>query len=80
MQQFNIHAAKTHLSNLIDKAAKGDSFIIAKSGKPIVKVIPFSQQNVTKNRIGFLKNQIDIPADFDQMGQNEIINEFEGKS
>ena len=79
MQQYNIHAAKTHLSTLVEKAAKGDSFIIAKSGKPMVKVIPFSPQKATQNRIGFLKGQLNVPADFDQMGQNEIINEFEAK-
>jgi len=80
MQQLNVHAAKTHLSNLIDKAAKGDSFIIAKAGKPMVRVIPFYQQKITQNRVGFLKNQINIPIDFDQMGQGEIINAFEGTS
>jgi len=75
MHQYNIHAAKTHLSALVDKAAEGDSFIIAKAGKPMVKVIPISAQKLIK-RIGFLKGQITIPADFDQMGQNEIIDSF----
>ena len=77
MQQYNIHAAKTHLSDLVEKAAGGEPFIIAKAGKPMVKVIPFSQQNTVKNRIGFLKNQVSIPPDFDEMGQNEIIETFE---
>jgi prevent-host-death family protein len=36
----NIHEAKTHLSRLIDCAAKGEPFIIAKAGKPMVKVVP----------------------------------------
>jgi len=77
MQQYNIHAAKTHLSVLVDKAAAGDSFIIAKAGKSMVKVIPISSQK-TDQRIGFLKGQIKIPDDFDKMGQAQIINEFEG--
>jgi prevent-host-death family protein len=77
MQQYNIHAAKTHLSSLVEKAAKGEAFIIAKAGKPIVKVIPFFQQNTVKKRIGFLKGKIEVPADFDNMGQNEIIETFE---
>jgi len=77
MQQYNIHAAKTHLSVLVDKAAAGDSFIIAKAGKPMVKVIPISSQK-TDQRIGFLKGQIKIPDDFDKMGQAQIINDFEG--
>lgn len=78
MQQFNIHTAKTQLSALVEKAAAGDSFIIAKAGKPLVKVIPLSPQK-TIQRVGFMKGQIQIPDDFDRMGQNEIINIFEGK-
>ena len=77
MQQYNIHNAKTNLSALVDKAAAGDSFIIAKAGKPMVKVIPISPQKAVK-RIGFLEGQIKVPADFDRMGQAEIINSFEG--
>jgi len=77
MQQYNIHDTKTHLSVLVDKAAAGDSFIIAKAGKPMVKVIPISQQK-TIQRVGFLKGQIKIPVEFDRMGQKEIIKEFEG--
>ena len=77
MQQYNIHTAKTYLSALIDKAAAGESFIIAKAGKPMVKVIPLSSQKTTQKRIGFLKGQIKVPDDFDRMGQKEIIGSFE---
>jgi len=42
MQTVNIHEAKTHLSRLVDQAAKGKVFIIAKAGKPMVKVLPLS--------------------------------------
>ncbi|MCL2214724.1 MAG: hypothetical protein FWC06_05875 [Treponema sp.] len=80
MQQYNIHSAKTHLSALVDRAAAGNSFIIAKADKPMVKVIPFIPQQKDQNRIGFLKGQIIVPADFDQMGENEIISAFEGKN
>ena len=77
MQQYNIHAAKTHLSALVEKAAVGEAFIIAKAGKPMVKVIPCLPQNTTQKRIGFLKGQITVPKDFNKMGQNEIIDTFE---
>ncbi len=40
MDTYNIHEAKTHLSRLIEKAARGESFVIAKAGKPMVKVVP----------------------------------------
>ena len=77
MQQYNIHAAKTHLSALVEKAAGGEAFIIAKAGKPMVKVSPCLPQNTTQKRVGFLKGQIAVPEDFNQMGQNEIIDTFE---
>jgi antitoxin (DNA-binding transcriptional repressor) of toxin-antitoxin stability system len=76
MQQYNIHAAKTHLSALVEKAAGGEAFIIAKAGKPMVKVIPLPR-DTTPKRIGFLKGHITIPPDFNQMGQNEITETFE---
>ena len=77
MQQYNIHAAKTHLSALIEKAAEGEAFIIAKAGKPMVKVIPYVSRNTSQKRIGFLKGQVSVPADFDRMGQSEITDLFE---
>jgi len=76
MEQYNIHFTKTHLSSLVDKAAEGETFIIAKAGKPMVKVIPYTRTN-NKKKTGFLKEQIRVPDDFDQMGQNEIIKAFE---
>ena len=77
MQQYNIHTAKTHLSALVEKAAGGEAFIIAKAGKPMVKVIPCLPENVTRKRVGFLKGQIEVPVDFDKMGQSEITEIFE---
>jgi prevent-host-death family protein len=40
MLTVNIHEAKTHLSRLLDRAARGEPVIIAKAGKPLVKVVP----------------------------------------
>jgi len=77
MKLYNIHFAKTQLSALVEKAAEGEPFIIAKAGKPMVKVIPCVSQTAAKKRIGFLKGQILIPADFDKMGKNEITKMFE---
>jgi prevent-host-death family protein len=78
MQQFNIHEAKTRLSSLIEGAIKGNSFIIAKAGKPMVKVIPYSFQEPKKQRVGFLKGKISIPANFDSIGEKEIEKLFWG--
>lgn len=80
MKTFNIHEAKTHLSRLIEMAVKGEPFIIAKSGKPMVKVEAYEKPMVSaKNRIGFLKGQITVPDDFDRMFAEEIADMFEGK-
>jgi antitoxin (DNA-binding transcriptional repressor) of toxin-antitoxin stability system len=73
MLQVNIHTAKTNLSSLV---AKGETFIIAKAGKPMVTVVPYSTTQKKKQRIGFLKDQIKIPDDFDRMGSYEIMNMF----
>ena len=75
MQQVNIHEAKTQLSMLLEKVSQGEPFVIAKAGKPVAKVIPFSQTQTPPKRVGFLSD-INIPDDFDQMGQNEITEMF----
>jgi prevent-host-death family protein len=80
MRTVNIHEAKTHLSKLVDAAAKGESFIIAKAGKPLVKVVPLDAPAAPR-RIGFLVGIDDwkMPDDFDRMCQYEIAALFEGE-
>ncbi len=78
-KQVNIHEAKTHLSRLVEQAAKGEPFIIAKAGKPMVKVVPFEPAAKPASRLGFLKGQFKVPDDFDTMFQEEIIRMFEGE-
>lgn len=79
MQTVNMHDAKTHLSRLVEKAAKGEPFIIAKSGKPLVKVVPLdAPEKGQMKRTGFLIGKIQIPNDFDFLGQEEIDKLFSG--
>ena len=79
MRTVNIHEAKTHLSRLVDQAAKGEPFVIAKAGKPLVKVVALDEPpKKPVRRMGFLQGQYSIPDDFDTMGQDEIIRMFEG--
>ncbi|QKC86971.1 MULTISPECIES: type II toxin-antitoxin system prevent-host-death family antitoxin [Mesorhizobium] len=79
MQTVNIHEAKTHLSRLVDKAAKGEPFIIAKSGRPLVKVVPIDQPDAGAiRRIGFMAGAFSVPEDFDRMGSEEIEKLFDG--
>lgn len=78
MHTVNIHEAKTHLSRLVDQAAKGDAFIIAKAGKPMVKVIALDSPNGAQvRRLGFLKGEILVPDDFDSMGSEQIESMFD---
>lgn len=80
MQTINIHEAKTHLSRLVEEASQGKSFIIAKAGKPLVKVSPLSEEDQhNQQKLGFMKGELDVPDDFDSMGEHEIISLFEGK-
>jgi prevent-host-death family protein len=80
MQSINIHEAKTHLSRLVEDASHGKSFIIAKAGKPMVKVIPFSaEEEPLLRRLGFMSGEISVPDDFDHMGTELITALFEGK-
>jgi antitoxin (DNA-binding transcriptional repressor) of toxin-antitoxin stability system len=81
MKIVNIHEAKTHLSRLVDEALLGETFIIAKSGKPLVKVaalrVPPAEQ---PRRLGFLAGEIVVPDDFDRMASSEIEHLFLGSN
>lgn len=78
MRKYNIHEAKTHLSRLVEQAAKGKPFIIAKSGKPMVKVMAISTPEPSRiKRFGFMAGQISVPDDFDRMGEMQIMKMFE---
>jgi len=80
MRTVNIREAKTHLSRLVDHAANGESFIIAKAGKPLVKVIPFDVATKGRpRRLGMLEGQIKVPDDFDTMFEKEIEEMFYSK-
>jgi prevent-host-death family protein len=81
METVNIHQAKTHLSRLLDRVATGASFVIAKAGKPIAKVVPLDTPDAGKTkRLGFMAGHLRVPADFDRMGEGEIETLFEGRS
>ncbi|HEX4713028.1 type II toxin-antitoxin system prevent-host-death family antitoxin [Phenylobacterium sp.] len=78
MQTVNMHDAKTNLSKLVEKAAKGESFIIARAGKPLVKVVAIAHAEGPKPRIGFMKGRVSVPDNFDELGREEIAGLFQG--
>ncbi len=77
MAVINIHEAKTNLSRLVEQAANGEPFIIARAGKPLVKVTRLEAPEAHQmRRLGFLAGQINVPDDFDRMGSAEIEQLF----
>lgn len=81
MKTVNIHEAKTTLSRLVERVSKGESVIIAKAGKPMVKLVPLDEAEARPGRrIGFMDGELSVPDDFDTMGADAIIELFEGRS
>lgn len=78
MKTVGVHEAKTHLSRLIDQAVKGEPFVIAKGGTPMVKVMAIDTPSAgQQRRLGFMAGQGSVPDDFDRMGAEDITGLFE---
>ena len=73
----NIHEAKTHLSRLVEQAAKGHEFVIAKAGKPMVRVVPI-EAPPAERRLGVLKGKGIVTADLKKDFADEIDAMFHG--
>jgi len=71
MVTVNIHEAKTHLSRLVERAVQGEPVIIARAGKPLVRLVAMEAPPAPR-RLGFMAGEIAVPEDFDRMGQAEI--------
>ena len=79
MRTVNMHEAKTHLSRLVELAVQGESFVIARAGKPLVKVMALDAPDPDQvRRLGFLEGQLSVPDDFDRMGAAQIDEMFGG--
>ena len=79
MKLVNIHEAKTHFSKLVDRAASGETITIAKAGRPVALLVSLdSVQPAHRVRTGFLVGRLEIPADFDRMGERLIAEQFDG--
>ncbi len=77
MQTFNIHAAKTHLSRLVDEVAAGEEIIIAKAGKPVARLVPMTRP--PKLQFGALAGELTVSDDFDAPLPDDLLDMFEGK-
>ncbi len=79
MLKVNIHDAKTHLSKLAEQAGAGEEIIIAKSGRPVARLVPLAQGPVVRRK-GLLKGKIKISDDFYSPLPGDVIDLFEGRS
>jgi prevent-host-death family protein len=71
----NVHAAKTNLSRLLERAEAGEEIVIGRAGKPVAKLVPWVPDR-PKRVFGALKGQIVIHGDFDDLDA-ELEHEFE---
>ncbi len=79
MQTINIHAAKTHLSRLVDEAASGEEIIIARAGRPVARLMPLiTTTGAAKRVLGRLAGQLSVPVDFDSPLPEDVLDAFEG--
>jgi prevent-host-death family protein len=79
MKIVNIHAAKTHLSRLVEEAATGEEIVIAKAGKGVARLVPLRGQKEEKRKLGLLAGRLKIPADFDAPLPADLLDAFEGR-
>lgn len=78
MHTINMREAKTHLSRLVNEVMAGGEVVIARSGKPIVKLVPLIQ-DVKARKLGILSGRLSVPADFDAPLPDEVLSSFEGR-
>ena len=75
--QYNIYEAKTNLSQIVKQVLSGEEVIIAKSGKPAVKMIPIHP--IPTDRVpGSAKGTIEIKDNFDDPLPEDILKAFSG--
>jgi prevent-host-death family protein len=79
MRSINIHKAKTQLSRLAEDVAAGEEIIVAKAGKPKMKLVPVDSRR-KEIKFGALRGKIHIRKDFDAPLPSEVLDAFEGCS
>jgi prevent-host-death family protein len=75
---INIREAKAHLSRILDEVAAGSEVIIAKDGKPMARLAPFTGVRRAK-KLGLLKGKIKVPDDFNAPLPQDVMASFEGR-
>ena len=75
--QVGVYAAKTHLSRLLDRAARGEEVVITRHGKPVARLTPVEQRRAPR-KLGALRGKVRVAADFDAPLPKETLALFEG--
>jgi len=70
----NLYEAKTHLSELVDRAAKGEEIVIAKNGVPMARLVPLEKK--PKRVPGGWEGKVWIAADFDAPLPDDLLRAF----
>jgi prevent-host-death family protein len=79
MNKVDVHKAKIQFSRLVKLAAAGEEIIIAKSGKPVARLVPYEKKGAMR-RPGAMRGKIRIKKNFDELLPKELLTSFEGKS
>jgi prevent-host-death family protein len=79
MDPINIHSAKTQLSKLIEAAERGEEVIIARSGKPVAKLVALQNQRPSR-KAGSMKGLLKVPESFFDPLPEDILDAFESKA
>jgi prevent-host-death family protein len=72
MVVVNMHEAKTHLSRLVERSAAGEEVVIAKAGRPVAKLVPYTERRQPR-RLGALRGRLWMAPDWDSDEVNEEI-------
>ena len=79
MRTVSIHAARTHLSRLVEEAAAGEEILIARAGRPVARLVALAPDTVRGRRtLGCLAGQMTVPESFDAPLPDALLDAFEG--
>ena len=80
MQTINIHAAKTHLSRLVDQAAAGEEIVIARAGRPVARLVPLAVPEAgSRRQLGILAGQVSVTGALAVPLPEPLLAAFEGR-
>jgi prevent-host-death family protein len=75
--QVNLHDAKTHLSRYVEQALDGEEVVIARAGKPLVKLVPLAQDTPRRRTLGFLAGTATLDLDLKDAFAADIAAMFD---